>query len=135
MKKCLLLSCGMLFIASVSIAETCADGSGMVIEGKVTGHKYCVSNKPFNWWNANAWCDALGRRLFERSDCACGNTTADCTNNMCPELNNFSNFYTGWMATPSGSSDAYFIHFQQGKCLIYPRSAYNAYDGARALCY
>ena len=70
MKQLILLT-AVFMISTVTLAndttttETCADGAGEI----VTGHKYCKSNVGINWWNANAWCDAQGRRLFSMDDC------------------------------------------------------------------
>ena len=69
MKKILLLSCGIFFVASVAMAETCSDGAGTVIVGSVTGHKYCMSNERLGFWNSYTWCNALGRRMFSMDDC------------------------------------------------------------------
>ena len=95
--KNLFLIGAVLFTTLVAVAddtttETCANGAGTVIEGAVADangnkHKYCMSNKTMNFWNAYAWCDALGRRLFQLSDCRCDNMVADCAKNMCLELN------------------------------------------------
>ena len=115
MRKILIISSMLMmsFAVSAQEAETCANGAGTVITGAVTGHKYCKSNGTMNWWNAHAWCDALGRRLFDRSDCACGNTTADCTNSKCPELVGISKGHA-WTATPDGSTRAYYIDLSSG---------------------
>ena len=37
--------------------EMCSNGTGTIVIGAVTGHKYCKSNQRMNWWNAYAWCD------------------------------------------------------------------------------
>jgi len=74
MKQLILLT-AVFMISTVTLAndttstKTCANGAGTVITGVVTGHKYCKSNVVINWWNANAWCDAQGRRLFSMDDC------------------------------------------------------------------
>ena len=73
MKKILLL-CSLLMISPTLMAEDttveiCANGAGTIITGVITGTKYCWSNSEMNWWNANAWCDAQGRRLFSMDDC------------------------------------------------------------------
>lgn len=92
MRKILILMCGVVMMSSAVFAddtttpETCANGAGTVVVGAVTGHKYCKSNTQMNWWNAQSWCDALNRRTFDISDCACSNTTADCHNRICIEL-------------------------------------------------
>ena len=97
-----LISCAILMMSSVvraqeTITETCANGEGTIITGVITGHKYCMSNNPLNWWNAYAWCDALGRRMFKLDDCACSAST-NC-NYRCADL-----VGTGsqpvWTATP-----------------------------------
>ena len=118
MRKILIISSMLMmsFAVSAQEAETCANGAGTVITGAVTGHKYCKSNGTMNWWNAHAWCDALGRRLFDRSDCACGNTTADCANGKCPELVGVGGEQWIWTSTPTptGSSYAYIVSLSSG---------------------
>ena len=47
--------------AQETSTETCANGAGEVITGYITGTKYCISKTRIDWWNANAWCDALGK--------------------------------------------------------------------------
>ena len=64
-------------------SETCANTAGTVVAGAISGHKYCISNKTMNWWNAHTWCDAQGRRMFSLEDCGCTSTT-NCQN-RCPE--------------------------------------------------
>ena len=66
--------------------ETCAGGGGTLVTGK-SGYKYCKSNKTMNWWNAVAWCDAIGKRLIDlNTDCGC-NGTVKCEG-YCPEIGN-----------------------------------------------
>ena len=73
--------------------ETCANGSGTIIIGVVTGTKYCKSNKEVNWWNAYTWCDGITMELVNTADCHCSNMTSDCANNNCPEFKeNLSNW-------------------------------------------
>ena len=91
MKQFLMITCGILFVTSVAIAddtstEMCANGAGFVVEGAVTGHKYCVGRDGMDWHNAYSWCDALGKQLFDLSDCACSETQADCAGGGCPEM-------------------------------------------------
>jgi len=91
MNKILMISCVVLMMSSVAMAdetatETCANGAGTVVIGSVTGHKYCVSKQQMNWWNAHAWCDGQNRRLVDKSDCACSDITADCSGDKCPEF-------------------------------------------------
>lgn len=86
--------------ASETSTETCANGAGTIIVGKITGHKYCMSHKNLNWWNAHAWCDALGKRLFSLDDCAC-NSSRDCYS-MCPEM---AIQDPGWAVTATPKSE------------------------------
>ncbi len=90
MRKILLLTCGILMISNMTLAEntaeTCADGAGTVVVGAVTGYKYCMSNKTMNWWNANTWCDALKLKTFELNDCGCSDVISNCAGNICAEL-------------------------------------------------
>ena len=121
MRNVFILMCGMVMMSCVVFAEditteTCADGAGTVIIGAVSGHKYCKSNKGMNWWNAMAWCDGIGRRLFERSDCACSATVSDCRA-KCPELTGVSvgdTYSLVWTATPYTDTNAYFISLVSG---------------------
>jgi len=119
MKQLILLT-AVFMISTVTLAddttatEICADGAGTIITGAVSGHKYCKSKNRMNWWNAVAWCDTQGRRLFDRSDCACGNTTADCANSKCPDLNGIVAQDDYIWATPIGSSATYQIRIPLG---------------------
>ena len=124
MKQLILLT-AILLTSTVTLAEdtttteTCANGAGIVIEGAVADangnkHKYCISNKTMNWWNAVSWCDAMGRKLFDRANCACGNTTADCAGSMCPELKGVSSGDWVWSATPNGTTRAYSVSLSSG---------------------
>ena len=116
MKQLILLT-AILLISTVSFAEdttteTCANGAGTVIEGAVADangnkHKYCISNKTMNWWNAVSWCDALGKKLFSLEDCGCSGTT-NCTD-RCPELYTKIEAYA-WTATPKGENSAHFVY-------------------------
>lgn len=78
MNKILALACGILMVPSFSFAQEadiCADGAGTIVKGAITEHEYCKSNTSMNWWNAVAWCDALGRPMFKLDDCACSAST------------------------------------------------------------
>lgn len=119
MRQILMLTCGILFISSVGFAEdttteTCANGAGTVIEGKVTGHKYCKSNNYMNWWNAHTWCDALGRRLFSLDDCGCSDTVANCPKNTCAELAGISQESFWWAVNPVNAHASFVIRPASG---------------------
>ena len=118
MKKIFTISCSILIMSSVALAdenatETCAAGAGTVVVG-ASGHLYCKSKNKMNWWNAVAWCDGQGRRLFGLDDCGCSDTTANCAESNCPELKLDINSGWLWTATPGGSSDAYYIRLDDG---------------------
>ena len=120
--------------------ETCANGAGTVITGAITGHKYCKSNNAMNWWNAVAWCDALGRQLFPLNNCECDNTTANCNLNgtrVCPELTNVSGSIVIWSATPVNKENAYKVNLFSGSVTVqHPGWAYgnNSAPSGSALC-
>lgn len=119
MRKILLLTCGILMISNMTLAEntaeTCADGAGTVVVGAVTGYKYCMSNKKMNWWNANAWCDGLGRSLFDlKTDCACSDTMADCYSYKCPEIYQVYPQHQIWTATTGCTNGNYYYSFELG---------------------
>ena len=102
MHKILMLTCGVLMISSITMAddtatETCANGAGWLVPGNVTGYKYCVSKKQMNWWNAYAWCDGMGRRLID--------INKDCPNNNCSDLKFSHDILTWWSWTANPSSD------------------------------
>ena len=115
MRKILILTCGILMMSSVAMAEgettveTCAGGSGTIVIGAISKHKYCKSNKPMTWWNAHAWCDALKRRLFSMDDCGC-NGVVNC-NNICPELRGAASDQNRWTASPSSTTHVYTVGF------------------------
>ena len=143
MKQLILLT-AIFLTSTVTLAEdtttteTCANGAGIVIEGAVADangnkHKYCKGKNTMNWWNAVSWCDAQGRRLFDRSDCACGNTTADCAHSKCPELVGVGEDQWLWTSTstPTGPSYAYLVALFTG--LIVDNFTRNGYYNV--LCY
>ncbi|MBR5130267.1 MAG: hypothetical protein IKV03_03495 [Alphaproteobacteria bacterium] len=142
MRKILLL-CSILMMPSVVIAqdtttETCADGAGIVIKGLVSGHKYCKSKSDLNWWNAYAWCDAIGMQMVEASDCYCSDTTADCADKKCPEfaIDTDTTSWVGWTTkTDIKTGEMYTIH---SPGILYPsnygQSARNRTSWRQALC-
>lgn len=140
MIKTLTITCSALLIASIANAdttttETCANGGGIVITGAVSTHKYCLSKNTMNWWNSNAWCDAMGRRLARRSDCACGNTKADCANDKCPDLTAVvSGTQWGWILDTPTSTHSDIIPLESGNITRNSRGNLGAYN-VFALCY
>ena len=113
MKQFLMTICGFLFITSVAMAddtttEMCANGAGTVISGAVTGHKYCMSNNPMNWWNAYAWCDAQGRRLISMDECACS-ALVNC-DGKCPEFRKVYNKYI-WTTTSDDTAESVYTSY------------------------
>ena len=133
MRKILMLTCGVLMISSVVIAEeetvdtTCAGGAGTILMGK-SGYKYCMSKNQMNWWNAVAWCDGLKdksgatKRLFDlKRDCACSETTANCASKTCSELAGVSSSSV-WTVTPASGDVAYRVDLSSG-------TIYNHYAG------
>ena len=112
MKKNLIIICFVFMVslavsATENINQTCANGAGRVIEGVITGHKYCKSNNYFSWYNAYAWCDALGRRLITMDDCACSETV-DCLG-KCADLVGIGGMTWFWTAIPYDSSSMYAV--------------------------
>ncbi|MBO7257681.1 MAG: hypothetical protein J6V11_01940 [Alphaproteobacteria bacterium] len=139
MRKILMLTCGILMVSSVVFAEdtveTCANGAGFVLIGAVTGHKYCSSYNTMNWWNAWAWCDAMGMRMFDLKDCACGTTTSDCANNKCPEMTNIGESQWNWIAKSKNASQAYGVNPSHGQTYHSWNRDNSAYGSFHALCY
>ena len=126
MKQLILLTAILLtstvVLAEDTTTETCANGAGTVKVGIVSGYKYCKSNNPMNWWNAYAWCDAMGKELFSLNDCRCSGTT-NC-NGYCPELNGLDTVF--WTATPVSASKAYFVSWYRAGIQEQNKSVYSA---------
>ena len=130
MKKTLIAMCIILTMSTQTHAEettteTCANGSGTIVTGLVSKHKYCKSNQKMNWWNAYTWCDGQDRQLFNLDDCHYSSTA---TGN-CPE---FSGSLMVWVENPIGTSGA--IHIASAPTI----NGYGNYGRARtdwhALC-
>ena len=139
MHKILILTCGLLIMSSVAMAEgetaveTCAGGAGTILTGK-SGYKYCRSNKGTNWWNAHTWCDALGKRMFDlNTDCGCDGV-ANCSK-LCPELiKSETNTFLVWTAAPTKTS-AYTVFTDSGGIVLFEgRAYYNNWGYPSALC-
>lgn len=112
----ILIVCGLLMVSSIALAqeattETCANGAGTVVIGKVSGHKYCKSNETMNWWNAWSWCDAQGRQSFSMDDCGCDGLK-NCVG-ICPELVVNGSGHV-WTSTPNGTTKAEYVEISYG---------------------
>ena len=103
---CLTLTIPIATLAEDTTTETCANEAGTIITGAVTGHKYCLSNYYYDYWNAWAWCDAQGKRLFRMDDCGC-DWSKDCTNG-CPEVFQ-ALLQWSWASTPSSEATNYLV--------------------------
>ncbi len=130
MKKILMI-CALCFtIATHAYADSCAGGHGEVIVGN-DGKSYCKSKFSLNWWSANAWCVANGMNLIDTNKhCTCTGYDNCNASVSCP------NFYkvgssSVWTATPSSSSQAYYVNFSSGN--ISPNGLRCDYYGS-ALC-
>ena len=139
MNKVLMLCCSVLMVSHVVMADdaTCAGGSGTIITGVISGRKYCKSNKSMNWWNAYAWCDAMGKKLIDlNTDCECdgiANCNSLCADIKFPDLSGW-----GWTAIPyihpnNGPHDAYGIILKDGFITLTSTHFGRTYSGA-ALC-
>ena len=129
MKKYMILMVSIFFMmTSVVLAddaiETCANGAGRIVTGKITGNKYCMSETKMNWWNAVTWCDGLGQQIFSLNDCEC-TASNNCTN-VCPELVIDSTLVASpWVANPKGISGAYAVDVRWGTVVNTSRSYTN----------
>ncbi len=133
MNKILMISCGVLMMSSVAMAdetatETCANGAGTVITG-ISGNKYCRSNQRMSWLNAHAWCDGLKKRLFDLSDCKCSDMTANCAGSICAELR-LGIALQIWTARPSKTGTAYHVVLDRGNIYTGDRTHTNSYSYA-----
>ena len=140
MRKILIL-CGVLMMSSSVFAqetpaETCADGAGVVIIGDITGHKYCRSKQFLNWWNAYAWCDALGMKMIDASDCLCSGGTMDCTKKECPEFTSTSNLNTTFWTTLTNeqAGEMYTVQYGELWPTSYGNNVRNVGNRGYALC-
>ena len=134
MNKILILTCGVLMISSVVLGddtttETCANGAGTVITGAVSGHKYCVFRKNMDWWNAYAWCDGMGRRLFSLDDCIYSSTGTK----RCEDLAGVSGVAHMWTATPNGVGTVQCVNLLNG--IIFSQNRVGASTPTHVLCY
>lgn len=144
MRQILILMCGVIMISSLAFAddtvETCANGAGTVIVGAVTGHKYCNSNTRMNWWNAHAWCDALGKRLFVATDCACSGTNCPYWYS-CPEMKgvtsnpDYTNTDASWTGTPWPDSTSHACNVSLAKGSLNNANDNRKVASCYALCY
>ena len=112
MKKLLMIS--NMSMAQVMLDQECAYGAGYVFKGKYEG-EFCISKTQMNWWNAYAWCDAMGMRLIElnEKDCFQMSGSGDCRNIYDPAfptdvLPTYS--YKIWTASPKETTEVYTIN-------------------------
>lgn len=119
MKKLLLLSV-LLMISNTSIAQVmldqlCANGGGYVFKGKYEG-EFCMSKQSMTWWDAHAWCNAVGMRLIELSDKDCVKPddlswgVNHCYNIISQPWPSEFVSYRLWTANPKGTSRAYCVN-------------------------
>ena len=138
--KQLILLIAILLTSTVVLAEDttteiCANGAGIVITGAVSGHKYCLSktNVNMSWWNAWAWCDGQGRRLFHLNDCEYEVTNATTT---CPELKSVLPInYTVWTASPKDTTKSYCLYSTGASIQSGERANISNGYNELALCY
>ena len=141
MKKLLLLS-ALLMISNTSMAQVmldqeCANGAGYVYKGRYSG-EFCISKTQMNWWNAYAWCDAMGMRLIElnEKDCFQMSGSGGCRNIYDPAfpkdvLPTYS--YKIWTAHPKGTTEMYTLDVTNGAYSSLVKDA-TALWGAWAFC-
>ena len=149
MKKFILIAsiCFMSGMVQAQITDTpCANGAGVIVNGSVTGKTYCKSNAwGMTWWNAYAWCDALGMQMFSLADCACSDTAADCAGTSmgknangkkCPEVAGWIEADSWvWTSTSSSSEANYLVHINSNNDITaHSRNNWGRY-GVFALCY
>ena len=138
MYKYMMLICMMFLSTIVQADETCANGAGTIVVGAISGREYCMSNESLNWWNSQAWCDAIGRTLFSLDDCECS-TGINCTD-RCPELNSVTTTRDfAWTKTPVDEANAYLILLNVTGTNFYTKARKIAYDSGpmhrqHALC-
>ena len=142
MKKLWLLS-ALLMISNMSMAQVmldqpCANGAGYIYKGRYSG-EFCISKTQMTYWNAYAWCDAMGMRLIElnEKDCFSMSESGGCENiydpafptDVLPTLS-----YRIWTAHPRGSSEMYTLDVRNGAHKYLIRSYSDPSWGAWAFC-
>lgn len=150
MKKFILIAgiCFMSGMVQAQITDTpCANGAGVIVKGSVSGKTYCKSNAwGMTWWNAYAWCDALGMDMFGLEDCACSDTVADCAGTSaggnavgkkCPEVAGWREADSWvWAKTAKETpGDNYLVHINSDNDITaHARNNWGRYP-VFALCY
>ena len=118
MKKNLVIICVILMMPFVVLAgenetQTCANGSGTVIEGN-DGTKFCKSNRVMNWWTALGWCQSIGKTMMRYpADCRCLGDGCPTIESKCPNLTGISNV-TVWSSTPASRGYAFHVSLSNG---------------------
>lgn len=131
-----LLSCGTM-AQEVKEFDSCANGGGAIIVGAVNKQKYCISHNIMNWWNAVAWCDAMGKKLvpFNQEEC---DTSAEPIHKTCPNFFGIDSpyGYRVWTSTPFGNDSAYRIgiNYESYDTHLRGKVGASAADITRALC-
>ena len=122
MKKIYLILCISL-LATKAMAINCPSEYGTIIKGAVNGQEYCWGKKNSNWWNAIAWCDALGLQPINiQEDCACSDTVANCIN-KCPNFAGLGRTdQKFWLNNVPNKSQAYIVQLSGGALLTGDRS-------------
>lgn len=130
MRSVFVLVCCFLLVSPASKAEItdtpCANGSGVIVKGNVEG-TYCLGKVWLNYWNAVAWCDAIGMQLADRTDCICTSAT-DCSNNKCPNFAGMLSSSEGWWSnTPSSEQNQWSFNTNGGSHFVSWARNYSAY--------
>ena len=140
MKKFILIAgiCFMSGMVQAQITDTpCANGAGVIVNGSVTGKTYCKSNAyGMTWWNAYAWCDAIGMQMIDASDCLCSGGTMDCTKKQCPEFTSTSNLNTTFWTTLTNeqAGEMYTVQYGELWPTSYGNNVRNVGNRGYALC-
>ena len=142
MKKTILflgiLTFNVAVFAETEEFEPCANGGGSIITGAVNKQKYCISHNIMNWWNAVAWCDAMGKKLvpFNQEECDFASKTSP--TNTCPNFFGIESpyGYRVWTSTPADADSAYRIGINHESYDTHLRGQVggSAADITRALC-
>ncbi len=91
--------------AHAKVTGGCADGTGDLLTGKVSG-SYCQSQIKMNWWSAIAWCKSFGAELIDLTDdCHAGEVPGSTVS--CPNLEGMG---PAWTINTPKSNEAYIVN-------------------------